>query len=462
MIPRGTHIKYTDAEARRIIDYANETSPKDAARKFGLSAAAVRGLRNRQRATVHAQTDNGQEHSIPVDEPHKATTREDADGLYASAVTGTIQTLDQLLKACKVDLNLWRVDRHEIKTYQGYRRDEFKDLYFDDGKISGTVSDKGDIRLVTMFAVKAWLVRREEAPYENALEKLAVSLGKLSPRVPALPRKAKGDHLLIPAFFDSHFGRLTMDGAYTTQRAKSEMIDTASAMISRVLSMGVNVSEVLFPVGNDGINVDNLKNTTTRGTWQEMSGNVRDAALAYCEANIEAINRYSEIAPVDVVIVEGNHDRLLSYMVGLVLGAYFKNNKRVKVDSASDPNHPRKYREYGVNLIGMEHGDRVKPHDLALIMANEQPEMWARTKYRTFLRGHFHQEREVIHSVHGTGAVQIVTFPAFCPPDEWEAVMGYLGTHRAAEARLYHREHGPAGMFPVFVDELRHQRQAAR
>lgn len=390
-----------------------------------------------------------------VVEPQEPYAEESDGELYASAVTPAIKTLEELITACNIDLSYWKVDRWEVKTYQGYRRDESKHLYFDGGKISGTADDDGNIRLVTMYAVKAWLIIKEEKAYEDVVEKLVSRIKELPKEHPIKYNRPKGDYLFIPGMFDVHFGRLSIFGNYAPYQTAADFDKTGDVLIGRASSIGMQISRILLPVGNDALNADNLNNTTTRGTAQEMSGGMRDVIDAATQSYINLIEKLIQVAPVDVIVVEGNHDRLSCYWLGVVLKERFALHhyaKYINVDNSKGS--PRKYYKFGQNLIGMEHGDRAKEEKLPMFMAQEARQYWADTKYRTFLRGHFHEKKISFVPMSIEGGVSIITFPAFCPPDEWETVMGFYNHERAAEGLLFHHDRGPAVTFPIFVNEI--------
>ena len=94
-----------------------------------------------------------------------------ADGFkVVSDKSATIQTLDQLIEAYGIDMTIWREDRHHVKYYPASRKQVERHLEFDDGKITGTLDDSGDITTVTLCSIEAWFVRREELPYEKMLD----------------------------------------------------------------------------------------------------------------------------------------------------------------------------------------------------------------------------------------------------------------------------------------------------
>jgi hypothetical protein len=87
-------------------------------------------------------------------------------------------------------------------------------------------------------------------------------------------------------------------------------------------------------------------------------------------------------------------------------------------------------------------------------MAMEAPQKWADTTHREWLRGHIHHSAGLYLPVTSEKGVTARAIPALCPPDQWHVLHGFLGGKRAAEVLFYHRTRGPAGMFPVFVDEV--------
>ena len=379
--------------------------------------------------------------------------KETDSSLLISSNSYQIKTLEDLLTASEVDLSLWKVDRWQVKTYEGFRRDEIKHLTFDKGKMSGFVDDDGNIRTVTMFAVRAWLVPKEEAPFEEVLDRMVERLNKPRKYQPVKPKYMKGSYACVLGTSDIHFTRLSLDGTYTPQNTLRDLDRVGDALLGRVVTLKMPVDLFIVPIGNDLLDVDNVNGTTTRGTWQQTCADIRDGIDAAVQGFQSVIEKAVKIAPVHIITVPGNHDRQSVYWLGKVLEAYFAQHPYAKHITIDNAKSPRKYYRYGKNLIGMEHGDKVAAKDLALIMAEESG-CFDTTKYRTFFRGHFHKEKGMFTPISDTGAVHVVTYPAFCPQNNWELLMGYLGGNRAAEARFFHHDHGPAGVFPIFIDEL--------
>lgn len=375
-----------------------------------------------------------------------------------SSQSSLIKSVDDLLRVCKIDLALWEITSAKVRPYQGYRRDEKKNLSFKKGKMTGTILDEGEMTVIQMFSITVSLIPRRTIPFEETITRLIDRMYEGPKIFSVVKTYPQANHLFMPAAFDVHIGRRDLTNTYTPDRAAKEFVATHDVLLNRVSGMGMKVERILFPVAGDVLNADTMSGTTTRGTLQDMSADARDAAFAASECHITAIEHALEVAPVDVVLVKGNHDEYGLFWLSLVIRAFFANHRYRDYITVDVDRKPRKYYQYGSNLIGLEHGDKVKEDKLAGMMALEAPpEMWSTTVHRMFFRGHFHRTREVYVRISDQLGVEVTTIPTFAPPDEWELQMGYIGNKRRAEGRLFHKTNGPAGMFPVFVEEINAQ-----
>lgn len=456
---------YVPQDAIDIFERPTQNTPQDVVKagilnSFGkpVSPRTAREWHLNWRAGI-AASDNPKESTkekfTADDFEDKEPTVKDFPGKKViSSQSTTISSIDQLIEYCKIDLKEWRIERSKVKSYGGFRADKKKDLEYVRGKATGSILDMGEVTTVTMFSIEVTLVPNFERSFENALDKL-VEKKLSSPRVQPIVRKYPvGDYLLMPCAYDIHFSRRDLTNTYTPDRTARELKQVFGLFASRTAAMAMPISRILFPIAGDTLNVDNMHGTTTKGTPQETSSDPRDAAEAASTSLIECIEMMLELGPVDVVGVKGNHDEYGMFWLMLVIKAWFSNHKYSKYVNVDTHRAPRKYYQFGSNLIGIEHGDKVKEDKLAGLMALEAPDLWGDTTHRTFIRGHFHRERETYIRIGESVGVTVVTVPTFAPPDEWELQMGYIGNKRRAEGRLFHHEHGPAGMFPIFVDEL--------
>jgi hypothetical protein len=139
---------------------------------------------------------------------------------------------------------------------------------------------------------------------------------------------------------------------------------------------------------------------------------------------------------VVVRCVRGNHDPHASFTLAMLLAAVYEKNDRVEV--SLDPQQ-HWYRAWGSNLYGVTHGHNVKKLDsLPALMATDRPHLWAATRYRHWLLGHYHKSHVMVDEACGA-TVEI--FRTLAPTDAWAQGLGYRSM-RSLDAITVHKEHG--------------------
>jgi len=230
---------------------------------------------------------------------------------------------------------------------------------------------------------------------------------------------------------DIHYGKYT---GQTLDDAEEEYMNAVKDLMQK--ADGLNIERIVLPVGNDGMNSEGYSRATTKGTPQQDSAEWQETFVGYCNLMVRAINYLASTAPVDVIVVQGNHDYERMFYAGEYLRAFFKNDKRVGVDNNFDP---RKYYNYGVNMIMYTHGDKEKPAEMPLIMATEQPMMFAKAKFREVHCGHKH--KEMVNEYRG---VKVRFIPSICANDAWHKMMGYEAK-RTGQAHIWSKARGYEG-----------------
>jgi hypothetical protein len=243
-----------------------------------------------------------------------------------------------------------------------------------------------------------------------------------------------GDVCLEISLPDLHFGKGNIEELST------RFLECVFNLLEKAERFGVE--RILLPVGNDGMNSEGKRKTTTGGTPQEDTVDWQSSFRHYWTTITALVQVLSSTYKVDVIVVPGNHDMERMFYAGEVLAAYFKGNKNVSVNNSGEY---RKYFEYGVNMLMFTHGDKEKTANLPLIMATEQPEMFARTKYREAHLGHFH--KEMLNEFCG---IKTRFLPSICITDDWHKMMGYSHM-KAAQAYLWNKEKGLEGYFQVNI-----------
>jgi len=262
-----------------------------------------------------------------------------------------------------------------------------------------------------------------------------------SPKVSPHKRKKNSDdlwHVLVVA--DVHIGRYcwaksTGDADFDLDIAQRTIRETTDELIALGDSYKPSRRTILFL--GDLFNSDGPAGATTAGTPQDNDGRIQKVWNTGCDALIGIVNRAAETAQTDVVIVNGNHDEMLSWAFARVLRERFRNDRRLQI---SDECTRRQYVSHGANLLGAAHGDKAKKR-LPQLMAIEAADKWAQCWYREYHTGHLHgQAAEKFIATEDS--VVLRTAPSIAPADEWHAASGYVGSRRGMECFIYKPEGG--------------------
>ena len=243
---------------------------------------------------------------------------------------------------------------------------------------------------------------------------------------------------------DLHLGKLCWHGDtrndYDLDIARNMFRDLVARTVAK---LSVTKPEVIYFVwANDFFNSDNEENTTSRGTPQDVDGRHQKMYNIGCELLIEAVEALRTIAPVKTFYTRSNHDAVTGYHALMHLYAYFGRCEGVEIDKNA---YPRQYVEYGANMIGYTHGDkerggadRAKAAVLASLMPVEEPQMWARTKYREYHAHHLHSE-QAWFELNGVIVRRIASPTA---SDAFHVESGYIGAVRKMQIFIYDYDMG--------------------
>tara|TARA_R110002050_G_scaffold69859_3_gene151016 strand:- start:53 stop:1195 length:1143 start_codon:yes stop_codon:yes gene_type:complete len=236
---------------------------------------------------------------------------------------------------------------------------------------------------------------------------------------------------------DIHYGKLH---ELSLKAVEDQFMSIVKELVAK--AEGLNIERFILPIGNDGMNSEGMRMSTTKGTPQQDNGGWKDTFTGYWKLMVKAIDFLKSIAPVDVIVISGNHDFERMFYAGDVISGWFRNDLGVTVNNHYDS---RKYYEYGENMIMFTHGDKEKPADMPLIMATEQPEMFARTSNREAHCGHLH--KEMVNEYRG---IKVRFIPSICPNDEWHKQMGYEAK-RTGQAYIWNKQRGLEGYLQTNV-----------
>jgi hypothetical protein len=310
--------------------------------------------------------------------------------------------------------------------------------------------------------VQAWVSRKtEEIKATAVIEGILQRLEKKSPKVKRNQKhKRSKDGMLLQVMIpDIHIGRHTSthDSGENYNIALAEKVVDAAldSLLSKVERQPID--KVLFLFGNDAFNVDNREGTTAAGTPQQEERDYVTTFLAGERILSRAVDRLTEVAPLDLLFIPGNHDPSRVFYLGRVAEALYRSNRNVRVTNSV---LTRQYYMYGSNLFGFTHGDRIKLQKLAAIMplevANLHPEWWAQSRYREWHMGHFHTKQEMEYIAYDDIGVTLRFFRSLAGADRWHFNSGFVGAPKAAEAMLWTNEDGYFGQYPATIRRERH------
>jgi len=364
---------------------------------------------------------------------------ENADGSLELS-SKRIISVKQLLDLFKIDLNEWYIVSKIVNKWES----------------ATNARPQGYIEL---FQVKVKLERKISniEDLSKFKEDLKNEIKEYSPLIePVNYNKIKNEsekNLLNINIFDLHFDKLGWEdetGENYDMSIASERFFTSLSYLCEKASK-YNIDRVLLPIGNDFFNYDKAHpfSTTTKGTPQQSDSRWQKSfkkGRKMLSQGIEWITK--EIAPVDIMVIPGNHDYEKMFYLGDALECKYENNANVYIDNSP---RNRKYYSYGKNLLGFTHGDKENRNTLPNIMASEQSILWAECIHRYFYLGHWHKQKRTDYTpiipVEDIEGVIVEVMSSLSGNDSFHSEKGYVNSKKSARANLHNFEDGRIANF---------------
>lgn len=362
----------------------------------------------------------------PENEQIKIETKTEGPNYEIVSTSAEIRTLDELMAFCKVDLEKWKVKRHVVNSWGSLKNENFQ--------------------------VKAWLEEKhpDDLTIEEMAEKFENLIKKYKPKIETFNviKRNTEDYMLKVGFYDQHHGQLSWApeaGDNWDIKISKHSLLRGSKYFCNIANQE-KVSRILYVAGNDFLNVNSEANTTAHGTPQDEDCRYHKSFETGLELLIRSINMFGQIAPVDVVIVKGNHDKERMSYLGIALKQYYRTIKYISVDSS--PGF-RKYYPWESNLIGLSHGDKENLADIPSIMAMEAKKYWAKAENFYFFHGHIHHEKKLFKDIEDIKKVQVEFDPSLVALNSWSKPKGF-GAVRKSKAHLFHKKYGNVSDYRYF------------
>lgn len=362
--------------------------------------------------------------AAPSQQPDESVEETDRKKVYTLPKT-RIHTLEQLIEFFEVDTTQWQVERFVCNKWEVGAKDAAKVL-----------------QIEPLYQVKATFVKKVEQSIAAVEIRQMIEDAKVyvRPKFDIIHRTPeRSGNIVEVSIPDLHVGKLAWApecGAdYDSKIAKSRFWD-AIQHISQDMRVR-NPERIILPLGNDLLQTDGDENETKGGTRVDSDSRHKKTFRDVLTLAREGIDYLREIAPVDVIMVPGNHDEDSIFFLGEALDCWFHGAKDVTIDNSPTL---RKYVEWGLCMLLFAHGHKGKRSGFPLLMASEQPAMWGRTKFREAHLGHWHKE-----SSDEQNGVVVRILSSLCGTDNWHAQMGFIGNLMRAQGFAWNRNRGLIG-----------------
>ncbi len=338
-----------------------------------------------------------------------------------------IRTLDELLAYSKVDLDVWEVQKYNVNQW-------------------GSAA-------YPCFQVKAWLQRKAPGlDLKKQIELFVADASKHAPAYPKIKHKLNSGNMLEISIPDLHYGQLSWDeetgrANYDIAIAEKLFIEAVHYLIQHAATYKPEL--ITFLVGSDFYNVNSLQNTTLMGTKQDEDTRWQKTFTYGRQMIVRGVDMCRELAPVNIVVVRGNHDFERTFYLGDSLSCWYNKCNNVAVDNGP---RTRKYIPWGRCLIGMTHGDKEPMQRLPLLMATEQKQLWAASEYREWHIGHLHHKKKFAYvPTDEENGVRVRILPSLCALDAWHSESGYDAL-REAQGFIWNKDHGNIARFSYIAE----------
>jgi hypothetical protein len=256
---------------------------------------------------------------------------------------------------------------------------------------------------ISPYQLKKWFEQFKPEPidYEN----VAANYGE-------------GENCLLLPVVDLHYNLLSTTfitgNEYNCKIAASRFMSVIDDVISRVKDK--SISKILFPIGNDLFNANGINGSTFKGTPQTNEKHIFEAYVDLFNLMVNAIDKLSIIAPVDVIYIPSNHDKEVTWYFIFNLNTKFEHSQKVNIDYSPLNN---KYRRHGRTILAFAHDAKVDK--MGNVVFDEAKEMLnPETSYVEVFLAHLHTEM-----VKQERNITIRRLPTFSGKSSWTVENNY-------------------------------------
>lgn len=237
---------------------------------------------------------------------------------------------------------------------------------------------------------------------------------------------------------DFHLAKKTLEGE-SIEDKKDQYMEVLTDLVEKVRN-SYDINKIVFPISNDFFHTDNYQNSTTNGTPQDVLVGYDNEYEEGFDLLVQAITYLQEVAgTVEVILVQGNHDRTKSFYLAHALEIFFRDNEKVYFER---DHSTVKSTILGNTFIGYHHGN-CKIDELPLLFATgDTAAGFGLATYREIHTGdkHHYMAKEI-------KGVRIQQMPSLSGTDRWHADNNYVNNIRAGLVLIYDPQKGKIGEF---------------
>lgn len=294
-------------------------------------------------------------------------------------------------------------------------------------------------------------IKTEEETVDNTIKLKEEFIQKLNsikpfdllPPIKFLDNEAKPSGYFVITKQDAHWNKHDISGNNSIEERFATFTKTLLNQLEKAVATN-KLEKIVYVIGSDEFNSE-WTGMTTKGTPQQNILSYQDSFEKITNFNIETIKFLCFYAEkIEVILLNGNHDENVSWHLLHILKTVFKKSDKILFNDSLENTKVIKLAQ---NLILMNHGDVIKPKDLAAkfpIIARNQ---WSECSNYFVLCGDKHHE--VAHDYNGIMFYQVPQLSK--AKSKWDEKMGYTTSKPELLTFLFEEE----GLATIFRKEIK-------
>lgn len=348
-------------------------------------------------------------------------------------------------------------DKQKLLSYLGYNPNEWQFVYVSTSLWEQHTKEQNTKQMYAVkFKVKPVVKEQLEVTEYLDIIKEVLSENIEPLKLEKITKELDLDknRMLILSIADLHLGRYCSEIStgynYDLKIAEEEFNNIIKNTIE--IQKHKRVGELLYTIGNDFFNSDNINYTTSKGTVLNNNiGTYKEMYRMGLEMQIRALKSLrKEFEKVNVYLVEGNHDRILSYTLYLALENIFKDDNTIKFGGDYKKTQAV---QFGKSAIFLDHGDSNFDRTIRTL-PTLFPKVYGNTINRIALLHHLHSEKATNEDV----GITAYRLPSIVPTDEYEDVGKFIKVNGRQQLFEVSKDNGVESINYIYTKSLRRKR----